>query len=235
MASAPQKKSRYTDNNTYLVNNIVEEKKAFVREVQARLLAKTPEPKIELNYGSAFQLLVATILAAQCTDLRVNMVTKTFFKEYPTPAKIAKESQQVIAEKIKSTGFYRNKANSLIACCQRLIVEYQGQVPKTVAELERLPGVGRKTASVVVSNAYGVPAISVDTHVKRVAARLHISLAKTPEATEEELKGIVAEQDWNVFSQLLVLHGRYVCVARNPKCKTCVLFDICPSEEKIIS
>lgn len=217
------------------MNNIVEEKKALAREVLARLYAKTPDPKIELNYNSPFQLLVATILAAQCTDLRVNMVTKTFFKEYPTPNKIARESQQVIAEKIKSTGFYRNKANSLIACCQRLLVEYQGEVPKTVAELEKLPGVGRKTASVVVSNAFGVPAMSVDTHVKRVTGRLHISLAKTPEDAEEELKAIVDEKDWNMFSQLLVLHGRYVCVAKNPKCKNCVLFDICPSEEKIVS
>lgn len=217
------------------MTNIVEDKKEFCREVLARLLAQNPEPKIELNYENAFQLLVATILAAQCTDLRVNMVTKTFFKEYPTPAKIARESQQVIAEKIKSTGFYRNKANSLIACCQRLMVEYQGEVPRTVAELEKLPGVGRKTASVVVSNAYGVPALSVDTHVKRVVGRLNLSQAKTPEAVEEELKGLVAEEHWTAFSQLLVLHGRYVCVARNPKCKTCVLLDLCPSEEKTVS
>ncbi len=211
------------------------EKKLFAGQVFERLLAKTPEPKIELNYSNPFQLLVATILAAQCTDLRVNMVTKTFFKDYPTPAKVARESQMVIAEKIKSTGFYRNKANSLIACCQRLMADFQGEVPRTVGELERLPGVGRKTASLVVSNAYGVPAISVDTHVKRVAERLNLSKAKTPEATEEELQSVVAEENWNVFSLLLVLHGRYVCVARNPKCKQCTLLDICPSNEKVTS
>jgi endonuclease III len=210
----------------------VENKQAFAQDVLRLLSEKTPEPKIELNYSNPFQLLVATILAAQCTDLRVNMVTKTFFKEYPTPEKIARESQQVIAEKIKSTGFYRNKANSLIACCQRMVIEYKGQVPQTVAELERLPGVGRKTASVVVSNAFGVPALAVDTHVKRVAARLHLSKAADPDKVEEELKKLLPDKDWIAFSLQLVLHGRYVCVARNPKCKTCVLFDICPSEEK---
>jgi endonuclease-3 len=210
----------------------VENKQAFAQDVLRLLSEKTPEPKIELNYSNPFELLVATILAAQCTDLRVNMVTKTFFKEYPTPEKIARESQQVIAEKIKSTGFYRNKANSLIACCQRMVIEYKGQVPQTVAELERLPGVGRKTASVVVSNAFGVPALAVDTHVKRVAARLHLSKAADPDKVEEELKKLLPDKDWIAFSQQLVLHGRYVCVARNPKCKTCVLFDICPSEEK---
>jgi endonuclease III len=217
------------------VTNIVEEKKALAKEVLARLLSKTPEPKIELNYENPFQLLVATILAAQCTDLRVNMVTKNFFKDYPTPAKLARESQQAVAEKIKATGFYRNKANSLIACCQRLVKEYNGEVPKTIAELEKLPGVGRKTASVVVSNAYGVPALSVDTHVKRVAGRLNLSQARTPEACEEEMAEFVAPESWTLFSQLLVLHGRYVCVARNPKCKVCVLTDICPSDEKILT
>lgn len=210
----------------------MENKQEFALEVLRRLAEKTPEPKIELNFSNPFELLVATILAAQCTDLRVNMVTKTFFKEYPSPEKIARESQQVIAEKIKSTGFYRNKANSLIACCQRLMVEYKGHIPQTVAELERLPGVGRKTASVVVSNAYGVPALAVDTHVKRVAARLQLSKAADPDKVEEELKKILPDKDWIAFSLQLVLHGRYVCVARNPKCKTCVLYDICPSEEK---
>ncbi len=210
----------------------MENKQEFAQDVLRRLLEKTPEPKIELNYSNPFELLVATILAAQCTDLRVNMVTKTFFKEYPTPEKIARESQQVIAEKIKSTGFYRNKANSLIACCQRLVIEYKGQIPQSVPDLERLPGVGRKTASVVVSNAFGVPALAVDTHVKRVAGRLHLSRANDPDKIEEELKKILPEKDWTPFSQTMVLHGRYVCVARNPKCKLCVLYDICPSEEK---
>jgi endonuclease III len=210
----------------------VENKQAFAQDVLRRLFEKTPEPKIELNFSNPFELLVATILAAQCTDIRVNMVTKTFFKEYPTPEKIARESQQAIAEKIKSTGFYRNKANSLIACCQRLVIEYKGQVPQTVAELERLPGVGRKTASVVVSNAFGVPALAVDTHVKRVAARLQLSKAADPDKVEDELKKLLPDKDWILFSLLLVLHGRYICVARNPKCKSCTLYDICPSEEK---
>lgn len=210
----------------------MENKQEFAQDVLRRLLEKTPEPKTELNYSNPFELLVATILAAQCTDIRVNMVTKTFFKEYPTPEKIARESQQVIAEKIKSTGFYRNKANSLIACCQRLVIEYKGQVPQSVPDLERLPGVGRKTASVVVSNAYGLPALAVDTHVKRVVGRLHLSRANDPDKIEEELKKILPEKDWTPFSQTMVLHGRYICVARNPKCKLCVLYDICPSEEK---
>lgn len=210
----------------------MENKQEFAQDVLRRLLEKTPEPKTELNYSNPFELLVATILAAQCTDIRVNMVTKTFFKEYPTPEKIARESQQVIAEKIKSTGFYRNKANSLIACCQRLVIEYKGRVPQSVPDLERLPGVGRKTASVVVSNAYGLPALAVDTHVKRVVGRLHLSRANDPDKIEEELKKILPEKDWTPFSQTMVLHGRYICVARNPKCKLCVLYDICPSEEK---
>lgn len=201
-------------------------------EIIARLLEKTPEPKLELNYSNAFELLIATILAAQCTDVRVNAVTKTFFKEYPTPEKIASEKLDVIADKIRPTGFYRNKAKILIACCERLVKDYNGQVPDTLEELTKLPGVGRKTANIVLGNAFGKQAIAVDTHVKRVVQRLGLTKVKNPDDIEADLMKIVDPNKWTLFTKLIVLHGRHVCQSRRPKCSSCVLFDLCPFEEK---
>ena len=203
-----------------------------IREIIALLLAKTPNPKIELNFSNAFELLIATILAAQCTDVRVNMVTKTFFKEYPTPEKIAKENPDVIAEKIKSTGFYRNKAKSLIACSQMLISDYAGVVPDSVDELAKLPGVGRKTANVVIGNAFNKQAIAVDTHLKRVSERLDLSKAKSADEVERELMELVDQDQLTLFTHLMILHGRYTCQSRRPRCSECVLNSHCNWEGK---
>ena len=205
----------------------------FTRKIIDLLYQKTPDPRIELVFSNAFELLIATILAAQCTDARVNMVTRTFFKEYPNPEKLANANVDVIAEKIKSTGFYRNKAKALIACCQQLIKVHEGQVPDTLKELSSLPGVGRKTANVIVGNAFNKPAIIVDTHVKRVTGRLGLTMSVKPDKIEQDLIKVVDKDSWTLFSQLVVLHGRYVCKARNPKCVECVLYDICPWDEKV--
>ncbi len=206
--------------------------KERIHEIIALLLARTPNPKIELDFSNAFELLIATILAAQCTDVRVNMVTKSFFKEYPTPDKIAKEDVNVIAEKIKSTGFYRNKAKSLIACSQMLVKDYGGVVPDTVEELAKLPGVGRKTANVVLGNAFGKQAIAVDTHLKRVAERLDLSKANTADEVEQELMQLVDQDQWTLFTRLAILHGRYTCQSRKPRCAECVLNSLCNWEGK---
>ncbi|NOY60036.1 MAG: endonuclease III [Calditrichaeota bacterium] len=202
--------------------------------IVSRLLEKWPEPKTELKFSNPFQLLIATILSAQSTDSRVNMITPAFFKSYPRPKKLAKEKPDVIAEKIKSTGFYRNKAKSIIACCQRLVNDFGGEVPDDIESLAGLPGVGRKTANIVLGNAFGKPGIAVDTHVKRVADRLDLSHAKSSDDVEKELMKIVDEKKWTVFSNLLVLHGRYICQARRPKCEKCAIVDICSCKEKTV-
>jgi endonuclease-3 len=204
----------------------------LVLTVLERLYQSNPNPRIELNFTNPFELLIATILAAQCTDERVNRVTKTFFKEYPTPASIIKEEPEVIAEKIKSTGFYRNKSKNIIACCEKLQSEYGGKVPDNVEALAQLPGVGRKTANIVLGNAYGQQAIAVDTHVKRVSQRLKLTESNDPDVIEQELMPQVPVEKWTLFTQLVVLHGRYTCQAKKPNCGQCVLNDICPWEEK---
>ena len=206
--------------------------KEKIPEIITRLQQKWPDPKIELDFNNPYELLIATILAAQCTDVRVNMVTKTFFRDYPTPHKIAKENPDVIAEKIKSTGFYRNKAKSLIACCEMIVRDHDGEVPDSVEKLAGLPGVGRKTANIVLGNAYGKQAIAVDTHLKRVVNRLGLSQSNNADQIEEELMGLVDENLWTLFSKLMVLHGRYVCQSKKPKCGECALADLCDWDEK---
>lgn len=206
---------------------------ARIIEILLRLSQRWPEPGIELKFSNAYQLLVATILAAQCTDERVNKVTPQFFALYPTAGQLTKASLSEIEEQIRSTGFYHNKAKALLACCQQLVEHHQGEVPASVEELSALPGVGRKTASVVVANAYGVPAIAVDTHVKRVSERLALSTAGDANKIEADLRRMVPESRWIVFTQLLTLHGRYTCQARKPACGTCVLADLCDSSDKI--
>ncbi len=205
---------------------------ARIDEIRLRLLQRWPEPGIELIFSNAYQLLVATILAAQCTDERVNRVTPQFFALYPTAAHLSRASLSDIEEQIRSTGFFHNKAKALLACCQQLVEHHQGEVPATVEELSALPGVGRKTASVVVANAYGVPAIAVDTHVKRVSERLALSSARQADMVEADLKKLLPESHWIDFTQLLTLHGRYTCQARKPACNACVVADLCDSIDK---
>lgn len=198
-------------------------------EIIHRLLSEYPNPSCTLEYRNPFELLVATILSAQCTDVRVNIVTKTLFVQYPTPEAFAQAGSDEIEEAIKSTGFYRNKAQHLLAMSRRLIAEFGGEVPRTLEELITLPGVGRKTANVVLGNAWGIATgFVVDTHVLRLSNRLGLSREKTPEKVETDLINIVPQESWIDLSHCLIQLGRSWCRARNPQCKVCFLSDICP-------
>ncbi|HEX2982011.1 MAG TPA: endonuclease III, partial [Ignavibacteriales bacterium] len=179
--------------------------------------------KIALNYTTPFELLIATILAAQCTDARVNIVTTTLFKKYKKPQDYLKVSDEELQEDIHSTGFYKQKAKSVKQCCAVLVEEYGGQVPADFDKLNALPGVGRKTASVVAGNCFGIPAIAVDTHVKRLSNLLGFIESDDPEKIEARMKELLPEEDWVISSHLLATHGRAICVARKPKCKICFL------------
>lgn len=187
-----------------------------------------PDAKCSLNHETPFQLLVATILSAQCTDARVNLVTPALFKRYPDAFALAKAPQAEVERLIQSTGFFRNKAKSLIACSQALAERHGGEVPRTLEELTPLPGVGRKTANVVLGNAFGVPGMVVDTHVKRLSGRLGLAKQKTPEKIEQELMAVVPRAEWVNLAHRLIDHGRRVCLAQRPKCDACALAEFCP-------
>jgi endonuclease-3 len=181
-------------------------------------------------YQDPFQLLVATILSAQTTDVRVNMVTPALFARYPTAASLARAKVGDVEKLISSVGFYRTKAKNLVGMAQRLVAEHGGEVPRTMAELQALPGVGRKTANVVLGNAFGInEGIAVDTHVGRLSLRLGLTRHTDPVKIEQDLMRLIPREDWTLFSHLLIFHGRQICIARKPKCNECVLADICPS------
>lgn len=188
-----------------------------------------PAVKPALNYNSAFQLLISTILSAQCTDARVNIVTKDLFKKYKKPEDYVNTPSEELEKDIFSTGFYRQKAKSLKNCCAELIEKHKGKVPKDFDELTKLPGVGRKTASVVAGNAFGIPAIAVDTHVKRLSNLLGFIESGNPDKIEIRLKELLPESYWINASHWLATHGREVCIARRPKCSKCVIGNLCPS------
>ncbi|MCS7052494.1 MAG: endonuclease III [Ignavibacterium sp.] len=188
-----------------------------------------PNPKPALEYSNPFELLIATILSAQCTDERVNIVTKTLFKKYKSPEDYLKVSNEELEKDIFSTGFYKQKAKSIKNCCAELIEKYNGQVPADFDALTKLPGVGRKTASVVAGNGFGIPAIAVDTHVIRLSNLFHFVNTKDPIKIEFKLKELLPEKDWIISSHLLATHGRKICIARKPKCLECFLADLCPS------
>jgi endonuclease-3 len=188
------------------------------------------DAKIALYYANPLELLVATILSAQCTDKRVNIVTKTLFKKYRKPEDYANTNLEELEEDIRSTGFYRNKARNIKKCCQILVEKFNSKVPKTMEELLELPGVARKTANIVLSNAYGVvEGIAVDTHVRRLARRLGLSEHENPNKIEGDLMEIVPKGRWKRITNLLIFHGRRICAARKPKCGICVLNKLCPS------
>lgn len=191
-----------------------------------------PAVKPALEYKGAFQLLISTILSAQCTDERVNIVTKELFKKYKNPQDFVDCNTEELEKDIFSTGFYRQKAKSLKNCCGELIEKHNGKVPKNFDELTKLSGVGRKTASVVAGNAFGIPAIAVDTHVKRLSNLLGLVNSKNPEKIEEELKELLPDKYWINTSHWLATHGRQVCIARRPKCPECVIANYCPSSNK---
>lgn len=186
-----------------------------------------PHPKPELHFGSPFELLVATMLSAQSTDKQVNKCTEVLFRKYNTPAQFAALSEKELFPYIQSCGLYQTKGKNIIAASKILLEQYGGEVPKDRDALMQLPGVGRKTANVVVSNAFGIPAIAVDTHVFRVANRIGLTEAKDVRKTEEQLMEAIPEKDWGDAHHWLIFHGRRVCTARNPKCGECVLKDIC--------
>jgi endonuclease-3 len=192
------------------------------------LLARAwPDARCSLNFRSPYELLVATILSAQCTDERVNQVTPAFFARFPDAAALAKATLPEIEELIRSTGFYRNKARSLKGMAEALVARHGGQVPGTMEELVKLPGVGRKTANVVLGNCFNTPGITVDTHVGRLAQRLGLSKSSQPEKIEQDLMACIPQHDWTNFSHRAILHGRHVCQARKPRCEMCVLAPEC--------
>ena len=205
---------------------------ASATEVTARLKAEYPDARTELDWSNPLELLVATILSAQTTDVQVNRVTKSLFAKYRSAEDYADADPGVLEEDIRPTGFYRNKARSLRAMASALVEEHGGEVPRTMAELVALPGIGRKTANVVLGNAFGAnEGIVVDTHVRRVSGRLGLTGNQDPVKIEQDLMGSVPEEDWTIFSHLLILHGRRTCKARKPDCPNCILNDICPSAE----
>jgi endonuclease-3 len=196
-------------------------------EVVSLLLAQYPEPKLALNYANALELLVAVILSAQCTDARVNEVTRHLFRNYRTAADFAKADPAALEEDIRPTGFYRNRAKAVIGCCRKLVEEFGSKVPETLEALITLPGVGRKTANMVLGNAFGKPGIAVDTHVLRVANRLDLVSSDDPEEVERRLMEQLPPAQWTAFSNAMILHGRQVCTAKKPKCGECVLYAEC--------
>ena len=204
-------------------------KKIRMRKILEILKNDYPNSKCSLNYESPFQLLVATILSAQCTDERVNKVTEKLFKEYPTVEKMNELTQQEIGEKIYSTGFYNNKSKSIKKLCGELIEKFNGEVPSTMDQLHKLPGTGRKTANVVLGNAFNIPGMVVDTHVTRITNLLKFVNTKNAVKIEKELEKVVPQNDWTFFSHLLIDHGRAICIANRPQCENCNLANYCPS------
>ena len=199
-------------------------------EVVARLKTEYPDARTELTWTNPLELLVATMLSAQTTDVQVNKVTQSLFAKYRTAEDFADSDPDELEEDIRPTGFYRNKARSLRGMASALVDEHEGEVPRTMRELVALPGVGRKTANVVLGNAFGVDeGIVVDTHVRRVSGRLGLTQNRDPAKIEQDLMEVVPKEDWTVFSHLLILHGRRICKSRKPDCPNCVLNDICPS------
>jgi endonuclease-3 len=200
------------------------------RTILRRLAREYPGARCALEHADAYQLLVATILSAQCTDARVNLVTPAFFARYPSPEALARADRAEVEEIIRSTGFFRNKTRSLIGMAQALVADHGGEVPRTMEQLRGLPGVGRKTANVVLGNAYGInEGVTVDTHVTRLSRLLGLTRNDDPVKIEQDLMGLVPRQDWALSSHLLIFHGRRVCIARRPRCPQCVLAELCPS------
>ena len=200
------------------------------RAIFQRLRLAYPDASCALDHDDAYQLLVATILSAQCTDARVNLVTPSFFARYPTPEDLARADRSEVEELIRSTGFFRNKARSLLGMAQALVAEHRGAVPRSMEELTRLPGVGRKTANVILGNAFGInEGVTVDTHVTRLSRLLGLSRQDDPVRIEQDLMALFPRENWALLSHLLISHGRQVCIARRPRCPDCVVADLCPS------
>jgi len=205
-------------------------RKERVAEIIARLHTEYPEARISLDFDNPYELIVATILSAQCTDERVNMVTPALFKRFSTPDHLAGARPEVVEDMIRSTGFFRNKTKSLLGMANAVVDRHEGRIPNTMEELVRLPGVGRKTANVVLGNAFGIDeGIVVDTHVTRLSNRLGLTRQQDAVKIEQDLVKIVPREEWTDVAHLFIHHGRAVCKAPTPRCAQCVLSDICPS------
>ncbi len=198
-------------------------------EVNRRLAQEYPDARCALDYDSPLQLLIATVLSAQCTDERVNSVTPELFARYPEAADYAAAQRSDLESILRPLGFQRAKAGHLLGIGEKLVADFQGQVPRTVKELTSLPGVGRKTALVVLGNAFGIPGLTVDTHFGRLMQRLGLTGEKTPVKIERDIAKLVPEEEWTMFSHRVIFHGRQVCHARTPECEACVLRDMCPA------
>ncbi len=213
----------------------VRKRKNRVSKILERLTEIYDTARCTLDHDNTYQLLVATILAAQCTDKRVNLVTPDLFRKYPDPAALAKADRTELIEIIRSTGFFRNKTSNLIACATDLVRLFGGEVPGELEKLVKLKGVGRKTANVVLGNSFGVPGVVVDTHVKRLSGRLALSDNTDPGKIERDLMEVVPRSHWTLFSHLLVFHGREICRARHPVCASCLINKWCPHGQEIVS
>jgi endonuclease-3 len=198
------------------------------RRIDRRLAKLYPDARCALDHRTPLELLIATILSAQCTDARVNMVTPALFGRFPDAHAFASAEPRELEGAIASTGFFRNKARNIIACCRALLEHHGGEVPGTMEELVRLQGVGRKTANVILGNAFGVPGITVDTHVGRLSRRMGLTRHTDPVKIERDLMEVVPKKHWTDFSHRMILHGRQVCHARKPDCETCALAELCP-------
>jgi endonuclease III len=207
---------------------MLKNEKERAQKIFSLLKKEYPDVKSALDFNNAFELLIATILSAQSTDVQINKITPKLFKKYKSPEDYINVSNEELEEDIHSSGFFRAKARSIKNSCAVLIEKYNGKMPETFEELNALPGVGRKTASVVVGNAYGIPAVAVDTHVKRLSNILGFIKSDDPDKIEFKLKELLPEKEWIKASHLLAAHGRNICIARRPKCHECVLGDLCP-------
>ncbi|MCH7851294.1 MAG: endonuclease III [Candidatus Marinimicrobia bacterium] len=200
-------------------------------EINHRLTREYPDAACALVHSNAYQLLVATILSAQCTDKRVNLVTPAFFAAYPSPAELATARQEQVIELIRSTGFFNHKARNLVGMAQAVVRDHGGEIPGTMEQLVRLAGVGRKTANVLLGNVFGVPGLAVDTHMLRLSNLLKLAAGKDAVKVERDLCRLLPDEEWALFSHRIIEHGRTVCIARRPRCAECVVADLCPSAQ----
>ena len=210
----------------------IEERSKRAYEILNILKQEYPDARILLNFSNPFELLIATILSAQCTDERVNKVIPQLFKKYPGPEELAKANKKEVEEIIKPTGFYNNKAKSIIGVSKAIIEKFNGTVPDNIKDLTSLPGVGRKTANVVLSSCFDKPAIIVDTHIRRVSQRLGLTNNKDPDKIEQDLNHLIQEKDRTKFSHVIGFHGRLTCKARKPECEKCKVQHLCPSKNE---
>lgn len=222
------RKSRATES--------VESKRSRAQQILKSLKKEFPRPITALHHQNAFQLLIATILSAQCTDERVNIVTKDLFRKYPKAKALAAANQAELEEDIRSTGFFRMKAKNILGCSKALIEDFGGEVPERIEDLVTLPGVGRKTANVVLGQVFGIASgVVVDTHVHRLSQRLDFTTGENAERIEEDLMELFPKRQWIDVGTVLILHGRKTCGARSPKCSDCVVRELCPSAELFLT